>query len=145
MSNQVISLIGGMAGAPILSERLAGEAGIVPGMLVVESAGTVIKNATASALAPKLFAQPNVATAGDIDTAYADGETVSYGAYHAGQEVNALVAAAAPAIADGDPLDSAGDGTLKKATDATTAIAYAMEAVDNSGGGSSVRIKARIA
>tara|TARA_R110002096_G_scaffold16230_3_gene55524 strand:+ start:760 stop:1191 length:432 start_codon:yes stop_codon:yes gene_type:complete len=141
---QVISLVGGAAGAPILSERLAGVAGIVAGMLVAESAGTVIKNATADALAQKLFAQTNVAVAGDIDLAYANGETVSYGAYHAGQEVNALVAAAAPAIVDGDPLASAGDGTLKKGTVAT-AIAYAIEAVDNSGGGTTVRIKARVA
>lgn len=144
MSTQVISLVGGAAGAPIMSERLAGEAGILPGMLVVESSGTVIKNATADALAPKLFAQKNVAVAGDIDTAYASGETVSYGAYHAGQEVSGIVAAAAAAIADGAPVASAGDGTLKIGT-AATAIAWATEAVDNSGGGTAVRISIRVA
>lgn len=141
---QVISLVGGAAGAPILSERLAGGAGIVAGMLVTEASGGVILNAAADTLAQKLFAQTNLAVAGDIDTVYANGETVSYGAYHSGQEVNAIVAAGAAAIADGAPVASAGDGTLKIGT-AATAIAYAIEAVDNSGGGAAVRIKIRVA
>ena len=140
---QVISLVGGAAGAPILSERIGG-AGIVAGMLVAEVGGIVVLNASADALAQKLFAQTNLAVAGDIDTVYVSGETVSYGAYHAGQEVNAIVAAGAVAITDGAPLASAGDGTLKIGTVAT-AIAYAIEAVDNSGGGTTVRIKARVA
>jgi len=141
---QVISLVGGEKGAPILSERLAGVAGIVAGMLVAETAGTVVLNTSADALSQKLFAQTNLAVAGDIDLEYANGETVSYGAYHSGQEVNALVAAGAAAIADGAPVTSAGDGTLKIGTVAN-AIGYAIEAVDNSGGGSAVRIQIRVA
>jgi hypothetical protein len=141
---QVISLLTSVSGAPIISERLSGEAGIIPGMLVAESAGTVSKHSTLNALAPKLFAQTNMPVGGTIDTAYASGETLRYGAYHAGQQVNALLPAAAAAIADGAPLTSNGDGTLKIGT-AANAIAYAMEAVDNSGGGTTVRIKARIA
>lgn len=144
MSNQVISLNAGAAGQPLLTERLAAAAGILPGHLVIEASGTVAVNATADALAPKLFAQTNLATAGDIVTAYASGETVSYGAYHAGQEVNGIVAVGAAAIADGAPIASAGDGTLKVGT-AATAIAYATEAVDNSGGSVAVRIKIRVA
>lgn len=153
MAKQVISLIGGAMGAPILNERLAGEAGILPGHLVEESAGNVVLHSTAAGNAQKLFAQCNLATSGDIDTAYANGETVSYGAYHSGQEVNALVAAAATAIPDGAALESAGDGTLRVQTAAAatsqasrdSVVAYAMEAVDNSGGGAAVRIKVRIA
>jgi len=144
MSNQVISLNAGASGQPLLTERLASAAGIVPGHLVIEALGKVGVNVTADALAQKLFAQTNLAIAGDIDTAYADSETVSYGAYHAGQEVNAIIAVGADAIADGAPVASAGDGTLKIGS-ATTAIAYAMEAIDNSGGATSVRIKVRIA
>ena len=141
---QVISLVGGAMGAPILSERLAGVAGIVAGMLVRESAGNVILNVTADALGPKLFAQVNLAVSGDIDKVYASGETVSYGAYHSGQEVNAIVAAGAASIADGAPVTCAGDGTVKIGTDAN-AIGYATEAVDNSGGGTSVRLSIRVA
>lgn len=144
MSTQVISLVGGAAGAPIVNERLSGEADILPGMLVVESAGTVIKNATADALAPKLFALKNIANAGDIDTPYDNGVTVSYGAYCSGQRVGGVIAAGAAAIADGAPLASAGDGTLKIGT-AATAIGWATEAVDNSSGATPARISVRVA
>lgn len=149
---QVISLVGGAAGAPILSARLSSVAGIVAGMLVNESAGTVIKHAGAGLNAQRLFAQPNLASAGDIDAVYANGETVSYGAYRQGQEVNALVGIVA-AIAEGDALESAGDGTLRKAvadaaTDTTqrdSIVGYALEAVDNSVGAANVRLKIRVA
>lgn len=140
---QVVTLRSGPAGAPITNERLAGVAGIIPGMLVRESAGNVIINATAGK-GPALFALPNLPVSGDISTAYATGVTVQYGAYSAGQEVNALVAAGALAIADGAPLTCSTDGTLVTGTEAN-AIAYAMEAVDNSGGATVVRIKARVA
>ena len=138
---QVISLVTASTGQPIKSERLAGVAGITPGMLVVELLGEVVLNTTANALSPKLVAQTNLA---NIDQVYADGETVSYGAYHSGQEVNAILAAGAAAIADGAPVTSAGDGTWKVGL-AANAIGYATEAVDNSGGGSAVRISIRIA
>ena len=153
MSNQVISLNAGAAGQPLLTERLAAAAGILPGHLVEEASGTVQVHGTAAVNAQRLFAQTNLAIAGDIDTAYASGETVSYGAYHAGQEVNALVAASATAITDGAALESAGDGTVRiQTTAAATAdtardsvVGYAMEAVDNSGGATVVRIKIRVA
>ena len=141
---QVISLNAGAVGQPISNERLANAAGILPGHLVIEALGEVGVNVTADALAQKLFAQTNLSIAGDVDTAYADGETVSYGAYHAGQEVSAIVAAGAAAIADGAPVASAGDGTLKIGT-AATAIGYATEAVDNSGDATAVRISIRVA
>ena len=133
MSNQVITAVGGAMGAPILNERLAAGA-ILPGHLVIEASGTVAVNATADAAAQKLFAQCNQATAGDVTKAYATGETVSYGAYHAG----------AASIADGAPVTSAGDGTLKIGT-ASDAVGYAKQLTDNSGGASAVRILIRVA
>lgn len=150
---QVITLVGGAAGAPISNERLSAAAGILPGHLVEEALGLVKVHATAAVNAQPLFAQPDLAIAGDIDTAYASGATVCYGAYHTGQEVNALVAIAATAIIDGAALESAGDGTVRTATaDAATdtvqrdaIVGYAIEAVDNSGGGTVVRIKMRVA
>jgi cellulase/cellobiase CelA1 len=152
MSTQQVTLRAGIAGNPVLNERIAA-AIIKPGALVQESAGTVTNHATAAANAQKLFAQKNISVAGGLDTAYAVGETVGYGAYHAGQEVSALVAAAATAITDGAALESAGDGTVRIATaDAATdtaqrdaIVGYAMEAVDNSIGASVVRIKIRVA
>ena len=81
------------------------------------------------------------------------GSRVRYGGAHSGQEAYALLAASATAVVKGAPLQSAGDGTLRVlATDAATSqserngiVAYALEAVDNSAGGSLARIKVRVA
>lgn len=153
MAKQVISLVSGAAGAPISNERLSAASGILPGHLVEEASGLVQVHGTAAVNAQRLFAQTDLSVSGDIDLAYGSGATVSYGAYHSGQEVNALVAASATAITDGAALESAGDGTLRilttdTATDDTqrdSIVAYATEAVDNSGGGTVVRIKTRVA
>ncbi len=150
---QTVSLVAGPAGDPILSEDVAAAAGILPGHLVEEGAANLAVHAGAGLNAQRLFAQKNLTVSGDIDTAYLSGETVSYGAYKTGQEVSALLAASAAAIVRGDALESAGDGTLRIATaDAATdtaqrdaIVAYALEAVDNSGGGTVVRIKTRVA
>jgi len=151
---QVIELIAGAAGAFIHSERLAASgSAIVPGMLVEETGGEVQEHSTAADGGQKLFALPDLTNGGTIDTAYAVGGLVRYGAANAGQEAYALVAAAATAVTDGAPLESAGDGTLRVVTsDAATddtqrnaIIAYAIEAVDNSGGGTTARIKVRVA
>ena len=153
-AGQVVSLRTSISGTPILSERLAGAAGILPGHLVQESgAADVVVHAVAASNAQRLFVQTNKANGGTLADAYADNETVSYGAYHGGQEVRALVAASAPAIVVGDALESAGDGTLRKAVaDAASdtaqrdaIVGYAIESVDNSGGGTVVKIDIRVA
>ena len=140
----VINLLGGPQGMPVVRERLAGASGIVPGNLVSEQSGEVVNNAGAAQAAQKLFALPNLAISGDIDREYVAGEAVSYGAFHAGQEVWANVAAGAAAIADGGGLESAGDGTLRAAATNDGLIAFAIEAVDNSSGLETVRIKVRV-
>jgi len=153
MSTQVVSLVAGPAGDPILSEDVAAAGGILPGHLVEEGAANVAVHAGAGLNAQRLFAQKNLTVAGDIDTAYLSGELVSYGAYRSGQEVRALLAASATAIVRGDALESDGDGTLRvlttdTATDDTqrdSIVAYALEAVDNSGGGTVVPINVRVA
>lgn len=152
---QVIQLLTDALGTFIRSRAIAAAASaIVPGMLIEElAAGTVQEHSTAAANAQKLFALPDIATGGTIDDAYAVGALVEYGAAHAGQEVYALVAAAAAAIVIGDVLESAGDGTVRIATaDAATdtaqrdaVVGYALEAVNNSGGGTTARIKVRVA
>lgn len=77
----------------------------------------------------------------------------------AGDVVYSWLPASAAAVVDGDPLESNGDGTLRKDTaqavneggSATYTIysehivGYAAEAVDNSGGGTAVRIRVRVA
>jgi len=149
MAPQVIELTAGLAGQSIHSEKAAASGtAIVPGMLLEIASGEVQEHSTAAGTASKMFALPNICTGGTIDTVYAVGDLVRYGTFSSGQEINAFVADGASAIAEGDPLESAGDGTLRKvATAAATAntsrdsiVAYAGEAVDNSGGDDAVRI-----
>lgn len=133
----------------VRKEGAASEA-ITPGSLVEFGGANDLQNhSTAAGNARKAFAIENDLVGDGIDDVYAVGERVQYEVFPAGAEVYARVAAAAPAIAKGAALESAGDGTVRAvATSAATSqaqrdsvVGYALEAVDNSGGGSAVRIK----
>lgn len=152
---QTIELTQGPAGTSVHNEALsAAGSAIVPGDVIEEvAAGTVQEHSTAAGNAQKLVALTAVTVGGDVDRVYAVGETVRYGAFHAGQEVWLRVAAGATAIPLGGVLESAADGTVRiQSAGAATSnaqrvsvFAYAREAVDNSGGASVVRIKGRVA
>lgn len=152
---QTIELMAGDVGQSIHREAVAAAgSAIQPGHLIeLTAAGTVQEHSTAAGNAARLFALPNLPVAGGIDDVYTVGSDVRYGVFKPGQEVYAWVAAAATAITLLTPLESAGDGTLRKqTTDAATddtqrdsLVAYPLEAVDNSGGGTAVRIKVRVA
>lgn len=133
----------------VRKEGAASEA-ITPGALVEFGGANDLRNhATAAGNARKAFAIENDLVGDGIDVAYATGERVQYEVFHAGAEVYALVAAGAAAITKGAALESAGDGTVRiQAAAAATSqaqrdsvVGYALEAVDNSGGVSTVRIK----
>jgi hypothetical protein len=127
-----------LKGKPIRKEGIAGEA-ITPGhLLAINSSGNMIKHATAGGVT-HLVAFENEIVGLDLNSAYASGDNVLYGASKDGQEVNLLVAAAAPAIVVGDLLQSAGNGTVAKVSSGTPLL-RALQAVDNSGGGAAVRI-----
>lgn len=141
-----------LRGNGIRKERQAGGA-ITPGHLVaLNSSNKVVVHPTAADTAQKAFAVENDLIGNDIDTAYAADDTVLYEILPKGSEVYAFVVAGGAAIVIGDKLESAGNGTLRKvATDAATddterqsIVAIALEAVDNSGGGSAVRIKVEV-
>ena len=152
---QVIEVLGGEKGDSIHSEALSAAATVIaPGHLIEElAAGTVQEHSTAAANAQKLVALTDLCVAGTIDDVYAVGTVVRYGAFHSGQKCFLRVAAAATAILKGAALESDGDGTVRTATaDAATdttqrdaIVAYAFEAVDNSGGGTEVFIEVRMA
>ncbi len=154
MSNVTQSLAD-VAGQSIHNERLsAAGSAIIAGYLVEElPAGTVQEHSTAADNAQKLIALTNLSNGGTLADAYGVGETVRYGAFHAGQKAFMRLAATAPAIVIGDALESAGDGTVRKqvadaATDDTqrdALVAYAVEAIDNSSGPADVLIEVRIA
>lgn len=147
MADQTILL----KGDPLPKEGTAGGA-ITPGHLVQRSSGSYVVHATAAGNALPAFAKEDSDAGQTISDDYASGDRVRLLVCRTGDEVHALVAAGAAAIADGDALESAGDGTLRVvATEAATAdtqrdgiVAYAREAVDNSGGAEAVRIKVEV-
>ena len=134
-------------------EGIASEA-ITPGHLV-EFGGSndLQKHGTAAGNARKAFAVENDLIGDGINDAYATGEQVQYNVFQSGDEVYALVADGATAITKGAGVESAGDGTVRiTSTSSATSdlerdgiVGYALEAVDNSGGGSAVRIRIEVA
>lgn len=118
---------------------------IKPGSLLqIQSTGKLVVMPTAALKPGALFALENELIGLGIDDNYVTGDLVQAEAMHAGMWVNALVAAAAPAIVIGDYLEAAADGTLRKVATSATAIAQAMSAVDNSAGGTPARLMAII-
>ena len=142
-----------LKGRGIRDEALAAVA-INPGYLLerVSGADTIQPHSTAAASAQKIFAVENELAGSEITVAYAIDDTVFFESAGPGQMVNALLPASAAAIVRGDFLESAGDGTLRLvAADAATdeaqrnaLIAVAREDVDNSAGGTEVRIKVEV-
>lgn len=138
---------------------------ITPGHLVQRnSSGNIVVHATASGNAQPAFAVENdIMGLGCTDnyTTTAN-KQVHFVIPERGAEIWALVPAAAAAIVIGDLLDSNGDGTLKKYTAPSQAVAeggaasytiapkvlapvaMAIEAVDNSAGGTVARIKVEV-
>jgi len=128
------------------------DAAITPGHLIERTATGVAVHSSSNGRAQKIFALENVADASGIDDAYVAGETTRFWFGRAGDEIYALIPAAAPAIVKGDGLASNGDGTLVKVTDTAlgapldeVVVAYAAEDVDNSGGGTAVRLIVEVA
>lgn len=146
-----------LKGRGIQKEAPAGAA-VTPGeMIEIGTNGKAVVHSTAKGVTSPSFAKEYELIGREITVAYALDENLIYETLPPGAEVYALVAAAAVAIVIGDYLESAGDGTLRKQTPfsqsgstpfaVTTeghAIARAIEAVDNSGGGSEARIKVEI-
>ena len=139
-------------GYPMRKEAVAAEA-ITPGHLMsLNSSNRLIKHAVAAGNSNATFAIENEVFGQGIDVAYANNDNVLYGIFAPGDEVNALVAASAAAIVIGDYLESAGNGTLRKVTTAaatadtsrSSIVAKALQAVDNSAGGSQARILVEI-
>jgi hypothetical protein len=137
-----------LKGKGIRKERAAGGT-ITPGhLLAYTSTLTVVVHPTAAGNAQKMFAVENEVIGKDIDTNYSSGDNVLFEVLPRGAEVNALLAASAVAVVKGDYVESNGTGTVRKmTTNAATAdtqragvVGIALESVDNSGGGTPVRL-----
>lgn len=110
-----------LSGDPTIYEAVA-NAAFTPGHLIeLMSTGKVRKHATAGGVRPsRWFAREKEYNGANLDTGYAANEQVVYASCRPGDRVYALVAASAAAIVAGDVLESAGDGTLRKAVDYLT-------------------------
>lgn len=122
---------------PLYKEGTATEA-VTPGHIVQHLAAGVKKNDVAG-LAPVMVAVENDIFGKGRDDAYAVGDTVIYQHLRSGCEFDAWVAAGAAAIVVDDYITMVADGTVAKGVQATS-IGRAREAVDNSAGGTAVRI-----
>lgn len=102
------------------------------------------------------FALEYAKTGKGIDDDYSTDDHVEYRTFLPGEEVFAWLDAGESVSSD-DPLESAGNGALKihdgsADSDTTTTqtyydgaiVAHAIEAVDNSGGGSPVRVRVEV-
>lgn len=117
---------------------------ITPGMLVERATGGVQAHSSAAGPANLHFANEFGMTGGTIDDAYEEDDDVIFTTYVPGSGIYALVAAGATAITEGVLLASAGDGTLAVAGNDEVAVAQALEAVDNSGGATTARIRVEV-
>ena len=117
---------------------------ITPGMLIERVTDGVQAHSTAGGPASPHVAIEYGLTGRTIDDDYSADDQVLFKTYTPGSVVYGLVAAGASAISQYDFLASASDGTLATSGTDEVVVAQALEAVDNSGGGSAVRIKAEI-
>lgn len=124
-----------------------------PGHLLEFNSTGVRKHSVAKGKARKAIATENELLGKTIEDAYAINDNAYLAVFKSGEQAQVRLAAAAAAIVKGDFLESAGDGTLRKLTAASQGggapyaytsegvpLAVALEAIDNSAGGTEVFI-----
>jgi hypothetical protein len=122
LAKKVIKLLG----EPIQNEDYMAAEAITPGHAVdLNSAGNLIKQATAGGNRPRWFALEREEMGQGIDVAYASGDYVKMGAFYPGMRVLAF-AASGQNLTKGDRLTYAADGTLK-AVGGDTPVARILE------------------
>jgi len=136
-----------LLGDAIYKEAKSTAATILPGHLIQKvAAGTVQKHGTAAGNAQRMFAVEDEGQGKTISDLYVNSTLIKYVIPVRGAEINAVLANGQN-VAIGDPLESNGDGTLRKhvadiddndSVDITTIyteciVGYAMNAVDMSG------------
>lgn len=142
MAKRVIALLGG---PPIVNEESIAQETILAGhLLELTSGGAVKKNTAAAANVARAFALERDELGTGIETAYASGDTVKVGVFHAGQRVYAFIASGQN-IARGAYVttDNAGRVTATGVT-APLRIGRATESVNNSAGPGDARLTIEI-
>lgn len=133
-----------LKGNPHIKERRAGAA-LSPGNFVeLTTANTVRKTSTAGESGSNIAIE-NDLVGETITDAYASGDRVLYASFASGDEAYVRVAANQAAIALGADLSLTNEGTVATHTGTHAVVARALEAVNNSSGGSEVFIRVEIA
>lgn len=134
-------------GALMAAKEGEASSAITPGHLVeFGGANDLQVHGTAGGPARKAFALENDLIGKGIDEAYAAGETVRYGVFASGAEIYAWLDGGQN-VAKGDPLVSAGDGSLAGVateTEQDSIVAYALEAVNNSAATAGVHARIKV-
>lgn len=117
MANKIL-----LKGYDVPRDGLAAGGTITPGDLLARTSATAaVRHATAGGAALPLFAENAADRNKGIDDNYSSGDNFPALIPRRGDQVNGRVAAAAAAIAFGDALESAGDGTVRKVSTAERA------------------------
>jgi len=117
---------------------------VTPGDFVNKTSSNTIQRNTAAGLSgPLSIAVADRLQGRTIADDYATDDLVTYIYPARGTYVYAFLPAAAAAVVVGDALELSNDGTLVKRTTGAV-VATALEAVDNSAGGSKARIQVEI-
>jgi hypothetical protein len=114
---------------------------ITPGHIVLRGSAGTVTVAGAAAESSLMIALEQDTLGKDIDTAYASGDRVSCMYPETGCEIQGLLAAGATAVVIGSLLQTGAGGTVALRTTTNRVIGQALEAVDNSVGGTAVRLK----
>lgn len=111
-----------LRGSPNRKERAAGGT-IKPGhLLKLNSSNAVVVHNVAGGTAQKMFAVEDELKGSNLTVAYSSGQRVQYNVFSTGDEVQCRLKASEN-VSIGDPLVSAGDGTLQKYTGTSAGVA----------------------
>lgn len=115
---------------------------ITPGHFIQRVPGGWQKHAAAEALAQPSFALEAPEMNKSVDDAYATDDLLWVGVGSPGSSFWAWLASGEN-VEKGDPLESAGDGTLREADAITKTVAFALEPVNTAAGAARIRIEVR--
>ena len=138
MANTIV-----IKGDPLRKEGIA-NATIRPGELIeFRTAGGALGNlqvhSTSDGVATPRFALENSITGEEPDQSYSSGETVLYGVFRKGDEVQARLASGLN-VQKGNPLSSDGNGELQDNT-TTNPVCQAAEDKDATGGIADIKVE----
>jgi len=138
MTNTVL-----IQGNPVVQEEISAEVITPANLLAYDASGNVVKHAVSGGTSNPIVAKENDSKADCMDSNYQSGETITCLFPRKG-DVVAMILATAQTILKGDPLESNGDGTVKKQTTflvAGSRVGTADEAITTTGATALIKVR----